>query len=220
MRRPPANSLTRVAVVGAGFIADFHLEILRATPQVEVVAVCDADLVKAQSSARRHKVPHAVASLAELAALKIDVAHVLVPPNLHLAVTRELLELGIGAFVEKPLALSTADARSLTELAEQRDVVLGVNHNAAFHPAFQRLLERLRSGEIGRVEHVRVCLSVPLRQLDAGDFSHWMFREPRNIIFEQCPHPFAQLVELVGGVRVLHTTMLGSRELQPGQLFH
>jgi predicted dehydrogenase/nucleoside-diphosphate-sugar epimerase len=165
-------------------------------------------------------VPNAVASIAELAALKIDVAHVLVPPNLHLAVTRELLELGIGAFVEKPLALSTADARTLTELAEQRDVVLGVNHNAAFHPAFQRLLERLRSGEIGRVEHVRVCLSVPLRQLDAGDFSHWMFREPRNIIFEQCPHPFAQLVELVGGVRVLHTTMLGSRELQPGQLFH
>lgn len=220
MRRPAANSLTRVAVVGAGFIADFHLEILRATPQVEVVAVCDADLVKAQSSARRHKVPHAVASIAELAAMKIDVAHVLVPPNLHLAVTRELLELGIGAFVEKPLALSTADARTLTELAEQRDVVLGVNHNAAFHPAFQHLLERLRSGEIGRVEHVRVCLSVPLRQLDAGDFSHWMFREPRNIIFEQCPHPFAQLVELVGGVRVLHTTMLGSRELQPGQLFH
>jgi predicted dehydrogenase/nucleoside-diphosphate-sugar epimerase len=206
--------------VGAGFIADFHLEILRTTEGVEVVAVCDADLVRAQSSARRHRVPNAVGSIAELAKLGVDVAHVLVPPNLHLAVTRELLELGIGAFVEKPLALSTADAKALTDLATARDVVLGVNHNAVFHPAFQRLLERLQAGEIGRVEHVRVCLSVPLRQLDAGDFSHWMFREPRNIVFEQCPHPFAQLVELVGGVRVLHTTMLGSRELQPGQLFH
>lgn len=220
MRRPQSSSKTRVAVVGAGFIAEFHLEILRSTPDVELVAICDADLVKAQSSARRHRVPHAVGSIAELAPLSIDVAHVLVPPNLHLAVTRELLEHGIGAFVEKPLALSTADAATLRELAEARDVVLGVNHNAVFHPAFQGLLERLRSGEIGRVEHVRVCLSVPLRQLDAGDFSHWMFREPRNIIFEQCPHPFAQLVELVGGVRVLHTTMLGSRELQPGQMFH
>jgi len=211
---------TRVAIVGAGFIADFHLEILRATEGVEVVAVCDADLVKAQSAARRHKVANAVGSISELAAHRVDVAHVLVPPNLHLAVTRELLELGIGAFVEKPLALSTADARTLGELAERKGVVLGVNHNAVFHPAFQRVLARLRAGEIGRLEHVRACLAVPLRQLDAGDFSHWMFREPRNIIFEQCPHPFAQLVELVGGVRVLHTTMLGSRELQPGQMFH
>lgn len=217
---PLSSRTTRVAVVGAGFIADFHLEILRGTEGVEVIAVCDADLVKAQSAARRHGIPHAVGKLSELAPHAIDVAHVLVPPNLHLAVTRELLELGIGAFVEKPLALSAHDARTLGELAAARGVVLGVNHNAVFHPAFQRLLERLRAGEIGRVEHVRVCLSVPLRQLDAGDFSHWMFREPRNIIFEQCPHPFAQLVELVGGVRVLHTTMLGSRELQPGQLFH
>lgn len=220
VRRPAANSKTRVAVVGAGFIAEFHLEILRSIAEVEVVAVCDADLVRAQSSARRHRVPNAVGSLAELAPLSIDVAHVLVPPNLHLAVTRELLELGIGAFVEKPLALSSADARTLSHLAAAREVVLGVNHNAVFHPAFARLLERLRSGEIGRVEHVRVCLSVPLRQLDAGDFSHWMFREPRNIVFEQCPHPFAQLVELVGPVRELRTTLLASRELQPGQLFH
>ncbi len=234
VREPPALSLppsttvtaslssrpTRVAVVGAGFIAEFHLEILRATPGVEVVAVCDADLERARSAARRHKVAGVVASVRELPALKIDVAHVLVPPHLHVAVARELLELSIGVFIEKPLALASADADALAELAKKRGVPLAVNHNAVFHPAFANVLERVLSGEVGRVEHVRVCLSVPLRQLDAGDFSHWMFREPRNIVFEQAPHPFAQLVELVGAPVEVQSHALASRELQPGQIFH
>ena len=206
-----------VAVVGTGFIADFHLEILAATPGVKLVATCDADLAKAQSAARRFGVPHAVASVEELPALGVQIAHVLVPPAAHLAVARQLLELGIGAFVEKPLATSSREARELQSLAKARGLTLGVNHNALFHPAFQNVLTRVRNGEIGRVEHVRVCLSVPLRQLDAGDFSHWMFRSPRNIIFEQAPHPFAQLYALIGCVQSAKTSVLRSRELQPGR---
>lgn len=217
-RRP--SGPTRVAVVGAGFIADFHLEILLGTPDVEVVCVCDLDLGRAELSAKKWKIAKAVGSIAELAELRIDIAHVLVPPNLHVAVTRELLEAGVGAFVEKPLALSSADARELGRLADERGLILGVNHNALHHPAFAAVLARLRAGEIGRVEHVRVCLSVPLRQLDAGDFSHWMFRTPRNIVFEQAPHPFAQLHEIVGPVQTAKTTLLSTRELQPGQMFH
>ncbi len=219
-RAPASGVPTRVAVVGAGFIADFHLEILQTTPGVEVTRVCDADLAKAESAARRFGVPLAVASVAELSPDEVDVAHVLVPPQLHVAVCEELLRQGIGVLVEKPLALSSADARRLGALAAEHDLPLAVNHNAVWHPAFQRLLERARAGEIGRVEHVRVCLSVPLRQLDAGDFSHWMFRTPRNIVFEQAPHPFAQVHALLGKVVRSKTTLLSTRELQPGQLFH
>jgi predicted dehydrogenase/nucleoside-diphosphate-sugar epimerase len=217
---PRAAGPTRVALVGAGFIADFHLEVLRATGGVEVVAVCDADLERAQRAARRFGVPHALDAVAELAAQRIDVAHVLVPPHLHVEVARELIELGISLLVEKPLALSAEDARALGQLARSRGLVLGVNHNAVFHPAFRALAERLERGDIGRIEHVRVLLSVPLRQLDAGDFSHWMFRAPRNIVFEQAVHPFAQVAALAGAVRECRTTILSSRELSPGQVFH
>lgn len=216
----PLGPRTRVAVVGTGFIADFHLEILRATEAVEVVAVCDLDLVKAERAARKFGVAKALKSLRELVDAGVDVAHVLVPPALHVAVTRELLELGIGAFVEKPLALTSREARELGELARAKGVPLAVNHNALHHPAFAELLARVRAGEIGRVEHVRVCLSVPLRQLDAGDFSHWMFRAPRNIVFEQAPHPYAQLHALIGQVVETRTTLLGTRELNPNQVFH
>ncbi|MFM7296422.1 MAG: Gfo/Idh/MocA family protein [Planctomycetota bacterium] len=117
MTSPLAPRPTRVAIVGAGFIAEFHLEILRSTPGVEVVAVCDADLARAQSAARRHGVAAAVGTIAELEPLQIDVAHVLVPPHLHVAVARDLLQRRIGVFVEKPLALASEEARELGALA-------------------------------------------------------------------------------------------------------
>ncbi len=210
----------RVAVVGAGYIAEYHLEILARLPEVELVAVCDPERARAERAAARHGARAAVTRAAELVALGVDVAHVLVPPDLHARVARELLELGIGVFLEKPFALTVADGREVVRAARERGLALGVNHNNSFHPAFVRLRRALAQGRIGRLEHVRMVLAVPLRQLDAQAFGHWMFREPRNIVFEQAPHPFSQLFELVGRPLEVQTALLGTRELGPGQLFH
>lgn len=217
---PSTDRPTRIAVVGCGFIADFHLDILRELEGVQVVAVCDPALGRAEDCASRYDVPNAVRSVAELAQHDIDVAHILAPPDLHVAITRELLELGIGVFVEKPLALAANDAFGLQALADEKKLPLAVNHNNLYHPAFERLVERVESGSIGRVEHVRVCLSVPLMQLDAGQYSHWMFRAPRNIVFEQAVHPFCQVHRLLGRVQDVNTKILSTRELDPGQQFH
>jgi predicted dehydrogenase/nucleoside-diphosphate-sugar epimerase len=222
--RPPEraerSAPCRVAVVGAGYIAEYHFEILKGIEGVELAAVCDVDQARAEEAAERHGVPHAVSALSDLPGLGIEVAHVLVPPALHVEVTRSLLELGVGTFVEKPLALESAEAAELVELAAARGLPFGVNHNNVFHPGFARILADVRAGKIGRIDHVQVTLSVPLRQLDTGDVSHWMFQEPRNIIFEQAPHPFSQLLELVGPIRDMTVSVLGTRELNPGQLFH
>lgn len=210
---------TRVALVGAGFIADFHLEILSKLDDVEVVAIADPALERARGLADKWSVPHAVASVAELAEHDLHIVHLLVPPNLHVPLCREVLELGLGVYVEKPLALSAADARELCQLAESKGLPLGVNHNHVFQPAFVRLMDKVNAGEIGVVEHVQVTWSVPLMQLDAEQYSHWMFRSPRNIVFEQGPHPLSQLHRLVGAVQDCHTEILSSRELLPGQTF-
>lgn len=222
---PPARALPgarplRVALVGAGYVAGFHLEVLAETPGVEVVAVCDVDLHRATVLAGRFRVPHAVESVDELPGLGVEIAHLLVPPDLHLTMARRLLRLGIGLLVEKPLALRSAEARDLARLAAEQGLPLGVNHNNVYHPAFERLLAHVRAGKIGRVEHVRACLSVPLAQLEAGSFSHWMFRAPRNIVFEQAVHPLSQIHALLGPVRSATTAVLGTRELLPGQTFH
>lgn len=209
----------RVAVVGAGYIADYHIPILQALANVEVVAVCDSSRERADALAQRYGIPRSLADVRELADLSVDVAHLLTPPASHAPLARALIEMGIGVFVEKPFVLDSAEARELGDLAAQQGVALGVNHNNVYHPAFTRLLARVRAGEIGRVEHVQVTWNVPLAQLDAGDFSHWMFRAPRNIVFEQAVHPFGQVHELIGRVERAQTTLLSTRELLPGQPF-
>lgn len=214
------SAKTRVALVGAGYIADFHLQVLRGLTDVEVVAVCDVALDKATALARRFGVPHAVDAIAKLPDLGVHIAHVTTPPDLHVLLCEQLLDLGIGVFCEKPLALDAASAAALTERAARRRLPLAVNHNNVYHPAFTRLVSRLAAGEIGRLEHVQVTLSVPLRQLDAGDYSHWMFRAPRNIVFEQATHPLSQIHHLLGPLKRVQTTVLHSRELHPGQMFH
>lgn len=210
--------MTRVAVVGAGRVSAAHLDALRRLADVEVVAVCDPALDRAQRAARAAGVPHAVASVAELAPLGVQLAHVLVPPDLHVRVARDLLEAGIGVLVEKPLALSSAEARDLGELARVRGLPLGVNHNAVEEPSFRRLLARVRSGEVGHVRHVQMMLSIGLAELRAPhNVTSWMLRAPRNIVFEVGPHPFSHLLELVGPVRSATTTVLGTRRLGTGQ---
>jgi len=212
---------TRVALVGAGFIADFHLEILKRLEGVTVVAVGDVDGARAAALAKRHGVAQSFASLAELIEkAKPDVAHVVVPPDLHASVARELLEAGVGVFLEKPMATAAADARALVELARTKHLALGVNQNQTFHPGFVALKRMLAEGKLGRIDHVFACLSVPLRQLQSRDFSHWMFRAPQNIVFEQAAHPLSQLVELLGPCRDVAAVPAPAVELAPGVLFH
>jgi len=224
MESPPPvrkqRTTTRVALVGAGYIAEFHLEILLSTPGVALLAVCDSDLGRAEAAARKYEIPHAVARLEELPGLGVELVHLTVPPSLHVTLARQALDLGLGVFLEKPLALCGEDARDLVARAQTAELPLAVNHNNVFHPAFVRLTERLAAGEIGKLQHVRVCLSVPLRQLDAGDYTHWMFQAPGNIVFEQATHPLSQIEHLVGSVVSSETTLLGTRELHPGQVFH
>ncbi|MBK7643801.1 MAG: NAD-dependent epimerase/dehydratase family protein [Planctomycetes bacterium] len=213
------SSRFRVALVGAGMIAEYHLTILRTLPFVELVAIVDRDLERARRLAARHGVPHAFAELVELSELRIDVAHVLVPPDQHARLVRLLFDLSIGAYIEKPAALSSSEALELDRQARERELPLGAHHNNVFHPAFARLRARVEAGEIGRVEHVQSTWNLPLAQLDAGNFSHWMFRSPRNIVFEQAVHPLSQVHALLGRVKSSQAHALSTRELETGQLF-
>jgi len=211
---------TPVALVGAGYIADFHLAALREDPDVRVVAICDPDLGRAQALAADHSVPECVADLAELPALGARVVHICTPPDLHAPLIKKALDAGLHVFCEKPLALSEDEARDLCAQAHNKRLTLAVNHNHVFHPAFRRLVQRVQAGEIGRLLHVRTQLAMPIAQLDAEQYSHWMFRAERNIIFEQGVHPISQVQHLLGAPKSIETNILSSRELLPGQQFH
>ncbi|MEQ4302995.1 Gfo/Idh/MocA family oxidoreductase [Plantactinospora sp. B6F1] len=85
-----------------------------------------------------------------------EVAGILIatPAPSHAALTRRVLDAGKHVFVEKPLAMSVADAVTLAETADRNGLVLMVGHTFEYVPAVERMREYIRSGEIGEPLHL------------------------------------------------------------------
>ena len=77
-------------------------------------------------------------------------------------------------------------------------------------------MKHLVDGEIGRLEQVDSVYNMPLSQLAAWQFGHWMFAKPKNILLEQAVHPLSQILTLVG--RTLHVEAIADKptEIAPG----
>jgi predicted dehydrogenase len=82
------------------------------------------------------------------------------------SVRHELIAQAAGAgkhiFVEKPLALTGAEARSAAAAAREAGVVLQVGHNKRRQTGNRRLKEMLTSGELGQLQHIEANISVPV----------------------------------------------------------
>ena len=123
----------RVALLGAGYIADWHAQALKSVDGLELVAVCDRFETKAEALASKFNVPRVYGSLEEmLAAEKLDSVHVLTPPDRHFESALAVLEAGVGVFLEKPMCDRAADCDALVQLAQARGLRLGVGHNFLF----------------------------------------------------------------------------------------
>ncbi len=169
-------------------------------PEVEISAIVDRNLTLAQNRARQWGIPNVYSDIEEMIAAGVaNVAHVLAPPDAHAAIARRLLDAGLHVFLEKPMATSVSDCEALTALAVDKGVVLGINQNFVFHPAYRtarRILQDQR--KLGPIRSLHVNFNVPLRQLGARQFGHWMFQKPANILLEQAVHPFVAGCRSVG----------------------
>lgn len=148
-RRPPI----RLGIVGAGGVAQSKylpaITRLRTLWEpVEVVAVADPDAlqgrkVEAVYGARWY---HDHTDL--IRGEQLDGVLVTAPDDYHAAITRDLLEAGVPALVEKPFATSLADAYALWDLARQRDVLLMAVANLRFSPPHRRARGFIDTGKL------------------------------------------------------------------------
>lgn len=210
----------RVGIVGTGYIADAHMEVLSKEKNVTVVACSDINLSKAERFSSKWGIQHSYKNLNELLKENLDILHILVPPDQHYNTAKEAIQNKVNVFIEKPMTAASQEAYDLIYLAEQNNVQIGTNHNARFHPLFLRLQQDLNKNTIGGLSRVVIYQTGPLGQLDFGKYSHWMFQSPKNIVFELASHPISQIRELLGDVKNIQATALGKRELTPGQFFY
>ena len=131
----------RVGVVGVGHIGSNHARLYAQQASAEFTAIYDTDAAKAEQMAAEHGVC-AVGSLAEFLE-QVDAASVATPTSSHFEVTRQLLEHGKHALVEKPIADNPIEATELARMAAERKLVLQVGHVERFNPVLSALEQRL-----------------------------------------------------------------------------
>ncbi len=191
---------TTVALLGAGYIVDFHFNALRLLPNVEVKAICDLKRQQAENFAQLKGVPNVYTDLGEmLANEQLDVVHVLTPPQIHFQTSSQIIEAGVDIMSEKPLCHTVNYCEQLREQASTQNRTIGVTNNFLYMPVYEKLVADWRSGRLGKIDQIDIVWNKELGQLRGGPFGTWMLQTPTNILFEVAPHSFVHLIHLLGG---------------------
>ncbi len=141
-----------VGVIGAGFIGPAHVEALRRLPNVEVTALAGSDEPSAKAKAQTLGVPRAFGDYRKLIACEdISAVHVCTPNHLHFEISKLALNAGKHVVCEKPLAVDSAQARELAELAERKGLANAVHYNLRYYPLVRQLKLMVEKGELGGI---------------------------------------------------------------------
>ena len=147
----------RVAVIGAGSIAQVaHLPVLRKIAGIDIAAICDNDLSKAQAVGARFDVREAYDDIEEVLKYSRPDAVVICTPNhLHEIHVAAALSAGVHVLCERPLSLSIEGVERVLKAAERygKRVMVGMNHR--FRTDVQAVRGFLAGGELGMIDMIR-----------------------------------------------------------------
>jgi predicted dehydrogenase len=146
----------RVGVIGTGAISQVvHVPIFAEREDVDLFAVADADVHKAEALSQRFGVPHVLSDDALIAHDEIDAVAICTPNHLHEGMAIAALEAGKHVFVERPLSTTAKGAQRVIDAAERAGKVLVVSMPHRFRPGVAALRNFIAGGELGDLYAVR-----------------------------------------------------------------
>jgi predicted dehydrogenase len=169
-----------VAVVGTGFGQKIHIPGLQLHHRTQVVAVHHRDLDKARSIAQAHQIPQSCSTLEQLVQLpEVQAVSISTPPFLHYEMAQTALLAGKHVLLEKPTTLNVQEAMALYQIAQQQQLIVGLDFEFRFVPQWQRLAELLAEGYVGQKRLVKVDWLVSSRA-DASRPWNWYARRDQG----------------------------------------
>jgi predicted dehydrogenase len=151
----------RIGVVGTGYLGRLHARVLTEIPEASVVGFVEPNdevAAEVESSLKLRR----FASVAAMAK-EIECAVVATPTTTHGEVATQLLESGCDVMIEKPVAATVGEARSLIELAARNGRLIQVGHVERYNPAIMAVADLVRGTRYFEAE--RLGVFVP-RSLD------------------------------------------------------
>jgi len=150
------------AIVGLGWWGKTIVESSQGSEEIRFVAAATRTASEDASSFAAANGMTLAGGLDELLAEPaIDAIVLATPHSLHSEQVISTAAAGKHVFCEKPFALTRAEAQAAVDATVAAGVTLGLGYNRRFHPEMTKLRERIRSGELGVIEHVEATMTFP-----------------------------------------------------------
>lgn len=180
----PPRIAPRIVVVGCGYWGSNHARTFAELGAL--YAVSDRNPERAVALAQIHGVK-AMAFEEALADPAVDGVVLALPPQYHADQAISALEAGKHVLVEKPIALSVADARRVVDAAEKSGLVAMTGHVLRFHPAFEALEALIAAGDLGAVRYIHS------HRVGLGKF-----HAENDALWDIAPHDLSLILALTG----------------------
>lgn len=204
-----------MAVLGYGKGGEvFHAPVIEATPGLRLAAVVTGNPDRQTAVRRRYPDTAVLGSVEELwkRAGEVEIAVITTPNDTHVPLARAALRAGLAVVVDKPFALTSADARDLAEEADRLGQILTVYQNRRWDSDFLTLWKLIDEGTLGRVhrfesrfERWRPSAKDTWRERGRAD-------EGAGILYDLGPHLIDQAVNLFGPVAAVYAELDALRQ--------
>lgn len=174
----------RIAVVGCGYWGANHIRTFKGLGAL--YAVADVNPARAEGFAAEYGCL-AVDVDAVYERQDIDALVLALPPQFHASRAIRAVEAGKDVFVEKPIALTVADAKAAVAAARAASRVFMVGHVLRFHPAFEKLQALIADGDLGTVRYIHS------HRLGLGKF-----HTENDALWDLAPHDLSMILAITG----------------------
>jgi predicted dehydrogenase len=164
-------SRTKVALLGAGFIADIHIESYhRFIPDAEIVGVFTRKADRAEAFAKKHHIARWFSELDQaIVESGCDVVDICLPNFLHHRAVLSAARAGKHVIIEKPLALNLEEADEMIAACRGANRKLMYAEELCFAPKYERVRRLVNEGAVGKIFQMRQC------EKHSGPHSDWFY---------------------------------------------
>lgn len=192
-----------VAIVGCGVVASSHLAAWRRIPYAKVAAVCDTNRKRVEKSARNWKIPQSFTSVSKMSNSKeITLWDICTPIETHKDLANQAMKNGFDVLIEKPLAITSRNAKEIVECQKATGKKAGVIHNWLFEPPILNALSIIKQGQIGETISAHISVLHTNDEPMTASKVHWSHKLPGGRFSEMLIHPIYLLRCFLGDVEV------------------
>jgi predicted dehydrogenase len=198
--------MIKVGIIGCGKMAEQHIVQIQKISGVDIVAVCDKELLMARDMSERFKIANYFNDVpAMLNQSHLDVAHITTPPQSHCSLAKMCLQAGCHVYVEKPFTIDAIEADELIALAIQKNLKITAGHNAQFTHAMVRMRDLVQKGYLGgKPTHIESYYCYDFGDENyaralLSDPNHWVRTLPGSLLQNIISHGISKIAEFLTG---------------------